>query len=136
MRKFLAVMVAAGSIALVGCGKDAVGPEDVAGTYALQTVNGQQLPFTLSEDATLKVEMLASAITLYSDMTYDWTLTERSTADGEITTTTDSFPGTYSLRGSTITLTDQEGSIDAHLSGDTMTMNIGGILGLTLVFTR
>ena len=40
-RVFLAFLV----FGLVACGDDGIRPEDIAGTYTLQTVNGEPFPF-------------------------------------------------------------------------------------------
>lgn len=138
MRRILAVLLTATSIVLAGCGKDAIGPAQVAGTYTLQTVNGQPLPYTLGEDATSKTEILSQTFTLNVDATYSWVTTDRLTDNGQVTTDTDTSTGTYTVRGSTITIRDVEGgSLDVMLTGDTLTMIIGPLFfGIILEFRR
>lgn len=143
MRKILTIALAATSIVLAACG-DSSGPDSISGTYTLRTVNGQQLPFITDEDETYKAEILSMAITLKADETYSAVFTGRSTDNGQPTTNTVPFSGTYSLTGSTLTLDDSEGfldpdgSVNATLSTDTITMVIEGLPGtfFTLVFKR
>lgn len=137
MRKILTAALAATSIVLAACGDSSGPPANITGTYTLETVNNAQLPFTTDEDETYKAEILASAITLRADKTYTWDFTGRSTDYGVPTTNTDTFTGTYSVSGSTITLNDPESYATATLSTDTITMVIEGPIGVfTLVFRR
>lgn len=138
MRKLMTLALAATTVVLAACGgSDSTGPESIAGKYALTTVNNAQLPFTTSQDATYKAEILASAITLRDDKTFTWDFTGRSTDNGVVDQGTDSFSGTYTVVGSTITLLDSEGSTSASLGNGTITMVISGPVGVfTLLFVR
>ncbi len=140
MRKFLTIALTAVSVALAACGgggDDPIGPANVAGTYTLQTVNGSPLPFTTSEDATYKAEILSSAITLNGNNTFSWAFTGRSTDNGTPTTNSETFTGTYTINGSSIRMTDSEGYTDATVGNGTITMVIEGPAGtFTLLFRR
>jgi len=138
MRKLMTLALAATTVVLAACsGSDSTGPESIAGKYTLTTVNNAQLPFTTSQDATYKAEILASAITLRDDKTFTWDFTGRSTDNGVVDQGTDSFSGTYTIVGSTITLLDSEGSTSASLGNGTITMVISGPVGVfTLLFVR
>lgn len=138
MRKLMILALAVTTATLSACGgKDSTGPDSIAGTYTLTTVNNAQLPFTTSQDATYKAEILASSITLRDDKTFTWSLTGRSTDNGIVDQGTDSFSGTYTITGSTLTLKDPEGSTTATLGDGVITMVIDGPAGrFTLVFVR
>jgi hypothetical protein len=148
MRKPLIIALAATVVALAACGgTDATGPGNVSGTYNLQTINDSTLQHTTSESSTHKVEVLSSVITLNEDRTYAWVQTTRTTDSGEATTQTTTDTGTYSVRGSKITLKDSNGSssgdvsffgfVDIAISGDTITMDIVYLpVILVLVFKR
>ncbi|MGK2934051.1 MAG: lipocalin family protein [Gemmatimonadaceae bacterium] len=139
MHKTLMVALTAASLALVGCGKDATDPTSasVAGTYTLRTVNGSPLPYVTSQDETYTAEIVSSVLTLREDFSYAWAFTGRSTDNGQTTTNSESFPGTYRISGHTITLTDAEGSIPGTLSGNTITISIVALpVVMVLVFQR
>lgn len=143
MRKILTVALAATSIVLAACGDSSGPPASITGTYTLETVNGAQLPFTTDEDETFKAEILSMAITLKADETYSAVFTGRSTDNGQPTTNTVTLSDTYSVTGSTLTLNDSEGffdpdgSVNATLSTDTITMVLESPIGtFTLLFRR
>lgn len=138
MHKLMNLALAATTVVLAACaGNDSTGPESIAGTYTLRTVNNTQLPFTTSQDATYKAEILASAITLRDDETFSWDFTGRSTDNGIVDQGTDTFTGTYTVVGSTITFLDPEGSTSASLGDGTITMVISGPVGVfRLLFVR
>ena len=126
-RVFLALLV----VGLLACG-DAVGLEDIAGTYTMQTVDGDGLPWVLDEiGTTFLLEVTAGSVTLNQDMTCSFAFSLRETEDGTVTPRTETAVGTYrfnngairlsfpadgfelsgSLVGSTLTLTDAAGNV-------------------------
>ena len=114
-----ATAVLAGGL-LTACG-DSTGPESVAGTYILQTVNGEALPVTVQGDV-----LSAGSIQLNSAGTYTVSLT----IDGQAESGTD----TFTVDGSTVTFLD-EGDVDftETVSGDTLTIVDDGF---TFVFRK
>lgn len=140
MNRILSIAVAAGTLALAGCGSGDDGPmglDEVAGTYHLETINNAPLPFTTDEDETYKAEILSSSITLREDRTFSWAFSGRSTDNGVATINSETFTGTYTLSGSRLTLTEPEGSTDATLADDTITIVVTGPIGtFTLRFRR
>jgi hypothetical protein len=124
-------------VALVGCGDDSetTGPSDAAGTYQMQSVNGQALPAT-TETFTGggKFEYTAGTFVLRGDKTYTETINTRTTAAGG-TVTTDSAveTGTYVRNGETIqftipaTATVDAFSYEGTLSGSTLSYTFSGI---------
>ena len=138
MRKLMTLALAATTVVLAACsGSDSTGPESIAGTYTLTTVNNGQLPFITTQSAAYKAEILASAITLKDDKTFSWTITGRETDAGGPVVSTDVLNGGYTLVGSVLTLLDSGGSTTTTLTGDTITMVIDGSAGtFTLVFRR
>ena len=82
-------------------------PTPITGTYTLQSVNGQSLPWVLqAEDADyMGVEVTAGSITLNQDMTCSSSLTLTVTDGGTVTTTTDTDVGTYTHTNGAVTMT-------------------------------
>ncbi len=115
---------------------DAVGPsERVAGTWRLQTVDGQALPFTLSETGTFKEELTGEVITLLAPGSLTIVTEFRYTDGGTVFAESVPDGGTYAVDGSTVTMTwASDGSTStATVSGDTMTLHD---IGLTFVYRR
>src|SRR5438552_6794929 len=112
MRTILSSTFAAIVFAVAACGGDSgTGPVavSIAGTYALKAVNSSPLPYTVPDDGTGTVEILADMYTLSDDGKYTGTTQFRLTAPGEPSSvfSLDSH-GTYAVAGSTITLTDAD----------------------------
>jgi hypothetical protein len=140
MRKVIGALLLA---MLVACGGDkATGPEAIAGTYTLRTVNGASVPAVVFQDSQEKDELTGGSISLNADKTWSGTLTAKVTdlTTGASGTFAAPANGTYTSNGGTITLTDsQDGSqLTGTVGGGTLT--IGGDIGLgvvlTLVFKR
>ena len=114
---------------LGGCGDDdPSGPSTISGTYELQVVNGQTLPYTVFDDPTFgKLEILASTLTFNADRTWDEITTTRTTeGDAEPVVEEEPFGGTYTRDGNSLTMSDGDESLvaviqsngDIVLSGD------------------
>ena len=54
---------------MTACGDDGTGLENIAGTYTLQTVDGEELPVVLEETETSLREITAGSLTLNQDAT-------------------------------------------------------------------
>ncbi len=119
-RVFLAFLV----FGLVACG-DSTGPESVVGTYTLQTVNGEGLPAVIDEiGTTFLKEITAGSITLNEDLTCRFSLTERETEDGNVTTVTETLETDeciYTVNNEVLTLTDGEDAATGSKIGSSIT---------------
>lgn len=104
------LMLAALATLLVACGGDkATAPDVVSGNYTLRTVNGTSLPATFYLDQAERDEFLDGSIALASDHSWSGSLSVRATAipgGGLLFNGPLPVGGTYSLSGSSITLTD------------------------------
>lgn len=140
MRKLIPILFGALALAVTACGGgDSTAPPSVAGTYTLQSVNNAPLPFTTSEDATYKAEILSWVVTLNNDNTFSHVFRGRSTDNGQTTVNTITSSGTYTSSGATVDMFDNSDNshLQASVSGSTMTIVIDGPVGtFTLRFTR
>jgi hypothetical protein len=133
MRRLIAVLFAGLALTSTACGGgDSSGPPSIAGTYTLQTVNNAPLPFTTSEDATYKAEILSWVVTLNANNTYSFVFRGRSTDNGVPTENTITSTGTYTVSGSTVDMFDSvdNSSLTATVSGGVLSIVIDGPVGV------
>ena len=118
-RVFLALLV----LGLVACGDDVIGPEDIAGTYTLQSVNGQSLPW-----GEAGLEVTAGSITINQSMTCSRSLTGTATDGGTVVTVTDTEVCTCTFVNGVVTFTwDSDGSTDSgSIVGSQLTITVDG----------
>jgi len=137
--------IAAATVAmLAACGSDSTGPRNtnVSGTYALTTVDGSSLPFTIPNTGDNTEIVNNATVTLNSDSSY--TAVANGTENGaDATIITDA--GHYSVSGSQVTFTSsviQGGNYTGSVSGSTLTVTIiGAFVGssntsFSLAFTK
>jgi hypothetical protein len=142
MRRLIPALLAGLVLSATACGGgDSSGPASIAGTYTLQTVNNAPLPFTTSEDATYKAEILSWVVTLNDNNTYSHVFRGRSTDNGLPTENTITTTGTYTVSGSTVAMSDPAdnfNNLTATVAGNTLTMVIDAspVGVFTLRFTR
>ena len=111
MRRYVLASLA---MLVIACGGDsAVAPESVAGSYTLQTVNGNALPAVFYQDTQEKDEFVSGSVALSSDNSWNGRLVLRGT---DLTTSqefsfTAPIGGTYSLKSGSITLTDADNAM-------------------------
>ena len=114
----------------LGCGSDSsTSPtgSSIAGTWALQTVNGSPLPFTLAQQGTNKTEVLSDIATADSHGAYTDITTIRITINGVASTQSIPDAGTYTLNGTALVLRSNDGSsLTGSLSGNTFTVSADG----------
>ena len=143
MRKSL---LAALIVTLVACGGDrATGPQSVAGSYTLQTVNGTSTPAAVDQSSTQRLDVTAGTIVLTADNKWSGSIGLRiiDLTSGQVQDENSAVPfagGTYTLSGSSLTLNDPtEGLVfTGTVANGTMTVSVdlGFSSPLTLVYTR
>lgn len=114
---------------------DTTSPNSIVGTWRLQTVSGQPLPFTLEDDGVTKVELTGETVTLLASGRQTMVTSFRVTEGGSVFLESIPAPGSYTVNGSSVLLTfdEDESTYTATLSGDTMTIDD---IGLTFLYRR
>ena len=130
MRRLLSLALA---LAIVGCGSDSSSEPtnaSVAGTWTLQSVNGSQLPFTLSNVGSTKIELVSSVVNVTSAGTWTSTSQTRTTINGQATTSTGTQAGTYTLSGSAVAIRSTDGTTvqAGTVNGNTLTLAQTGLV--------
>ena len=129
MKKSLAFIVLA--FVLAACaGDSSTAPSSVVGTWGLQTVNGAALPFVVGQAGASKSELLADTIKLASGGGFIESSSFRTTFNGVVALQTIADTGTYTLSGSSLTLsstTSAGSSGSGTVSGNTITATIQGL---------
>jgi hypothetical protein len=103
------------ALAIVACGGDdfegppSQPPPSILGTYTIQTVDGEPLPWKSVDFPDLTVEVLSATITLDSDQSWSLIATLRETRLGEVTTDATTTTGTFVQSGEDLLLTDDDG---------------------------
>lgn len=121
-------------VAACGDGNGINEPQEIAGTYALQSVNGEALPVVLFEGSGYRLEVTAATYVLASGGTFTNGATFRETEGGVATTSTETLTGQYTVSGSAVTFTDSDGDVIAGtISGNSLTFSEDG---MTAVFVR
>lgn len=127
MRRLIPLVALAVAVA---CGSDSTTQPTVAslaGTWALKSVNGSPLPFTLTSTSTSKLELLSDVVNAAANGTYTENLQFRTTINGQATTQNQTDAGTFTVNGTAVTLNStQAGSITGALSGNTLTLTEEG----------
>ena len=81
-------------------------PPSFVGTYTLQSINGEGLPWvSLQIGTTFRLEITAGSLTLNEDMTCSDSISFRETDNGNVTTTTDTDVCTYTHNSGAVILT-------------------------------
>jgi len=122
------------SVVVLSC-DDGTGPGDLLGTWRLEAVSGQSLPYILEQDGTRKVELTGETVTLLASGRQTMVTSFRVTEGGHVFTESIPAPGNYTVDGSTLLLTfdNDEDEYTATVKGDTMTIDD---IGLTFVYRR
>jgi hypothetical protein len=128
VRPLLASLVA---MWLVACSDSdsPTAPQDVTGTYALVTVNGQPLPFLTFEDEEVTEEVTALTLTLSGNAVCSLLITFRITEkeSGASDTVSDTDSCTFEVTGNSLTLTFGPDDVEtATISGTTITLVLEG----------
>jgi hypothetical protein len=138
MRKTFALGTAIMMLVIAACvGSDAVGSEDVAGIYHLETVNGAVLPAAVVQTATLRLEIVSSAYYLYPNGTYVAVTYLSETSNGVVTPRAWTENGTFQVHGSSVTFNVTPGpGVDGVISGDELTLPQIGQVAASVIFRR
>jgi hypothetical protein len=122
------------SVVVLSC-HDATGPDDLLGTWRLESVSGQPLPYILEQDVTRKVELTGETVTLLASGRQTMETFFRVTEGGTVFTESIPASGDYTVNGSTVLLTfdTDEDEYTAVVNGDTMTIDD---IGLRFVYRR
>ncbi len=120
MRRLLSVALV--SSVVFGCG-DSFSPEGLSGAYTLQSVNGQNLPFSETLFG-ITFEITTGQLNLNSNSTWSVSITTSVTEGPTTVIDTDTESGTFTLvEPSTIRFTDSDGDTFAGTwDGDTITI--------------
>ncbi|MEP6990147.1 MAG: hypothetical protein ABJA80_04385 [bacterium] len=141
IRQLYRASIAVAFLGLAGCGADsATAAPTVVGSFTLQTIDGQPLPFTIIDESdstgVFKIDVLSpSSISIDPNGSFRFIITSRLTATGMPTTVAaDTATGTYALTARHLSLTANGSTLEADWDG-------GGALTMvdaphTLVFRR
>lgn len=124
--------------ALAACGGDsptAPTQASVVGTWQLQSVNGQGLPYIAEQVGADKVELTSDVVTAAAGGSFAEIVSYRITQGGQVSAYSESYAGTYTLNGTAVTFRwNDDGSIGTGtVSGSTLTVAGNG---LSLVFRK
>ena len=113
-----------------GCLDHPVGIGTLRGTWTLETVNGNALPYTMSGSGANKTELMSDVLNLHEGFTYDETIQVRSTVDGQVTTTSTTKPGPYFISLGSVVFASNDGTPNktALVEGNKMTFTEPGIV--------
>ena len=123
-------MLLVAAVTLVGsaCGNDATAPEVVSGTYRLERVNGNVLPFLAEQSGSFRIDILSGSLIVRADRTFTGEIVSTQTNGQSVQTLTEQTGGTYTRTGSTITFSET-GSISyqGQVSATTLTAQRAGV---------
>lgn len=134
-KKLAAIAMLGLAAAACGGGNDGINePASIAGTYNLETIDGKTPPVVVFEEPGLKVEVVSGNFILTASGTFTTTVGWRTTENGQVTTNSETFPGTYTVTGTTVNFAYADGDTDsATLAGSTLTFTEAGS---TVVFRK
>ena len=105
-----ALLAMLGVLLVSACGGDAsTGVNgDASGTYTLQSISGNPLPFTVSSGATFTLTFKSGSLTINTANTFSETLSfdETNTVSGAVTSMTSTCLGTYTQRGTSFNFSE------------------------------
>lgn len=136
MTHVLRTLAALALTAVAACGGSdgptGVTPDQIAGTYSLQTVNGQSLPLTLPVGPDETITLRSGSVTLNADRSCSHQHDVAYTADGTTTSDNTPVPCTYSVNGNTIVTTDSDDGtkVTGTYSDGAITTNVEGVVSI------
>lgn len=126
MRTWGAALALAATALLGGC-SDSLGPEELPGVYALEEVNGQDLPFGLVATGTTNRAIEGGEMTLSSAGVAQVRLNLVNTTGSSVERFQEVYNGTWEAGGSggvTITITSPSRQTAARIDGSTVRLLI------------
>jgi hypothetical protein len=128
LRRLLTLSLVAVSLtAFTACSDSPTGSSSgIEGTYSLRTVNGQNVPVTVYQDGTERLDITGGNVVLNSNGTFTGKFDFRIFFGGVSTNHTETGAGTWSRSGNTVTFSSQ---------GETTTATWNGSNELTAVET-
>jgi hypothetical protein len=133
-RSFLSALAALALIA--ACGGDSTGPGDtnIVGSYTLQTVNGNPVPWRAIVIGNDWFEIRGGSGSINADGTYSLTFHWRESVAGLPDEGSESSVGTYTRNGNAITFRDASGSTaSGTITGRQISVTSEGVV---LVYVR
>jgi hypothetical protein len=134
-RSFLSALV--GFAILAACGGDSSGPGDtnIVGSYTLQSVNGNPVPWRAIVIGNDWFEIRGGSGSINADGTYSLTFNWRESVAGQTDEGSESSVGTYTRNGSAITFRDAS---DGSTASGTITGRQISVTseGVVLVYAR
>jgi hypothetical protein len=124
------------SFVVLACSDSTTTPKDpLLGTWSLETVSGQPIPYILEQVGARKVELTGETVTLLATGRQTMVTSFRTTESGVVTTENIPAPGKYTVNGTTLTLSfDADSDIyTAFVTGETMRIDD---MGLTFIYRR
>lgn len=117
-------------LVVTSCDNGVTGITTVVGNWTLRTVNGSALPYTITSSGGNKTEIIDDTIILYEGFTFAETIHTRVTQNGQVSTVTTGETGSYSLFGTSVTLTGNSGALARRglIDGNTMTIVENGVV--------
>jgi len=127
--RFLACLLLVAAAACRSDGPTDHTPVSLAGTWRLQTVNGNGLPFVLPQTVVDKMEVISDELTVAASGTFTRVTQIRVTESGQVSTDPVEDAGSYTLNGTAVTFTfASDGSTGTgSLSGNSLSVAAGGL---------
>ena len=118
----VAVLASTGNVQ--GSQKTASQSPEAVGEYVLSTASGQELPAVVSENGSIRQEVIGGSVKLEADGTFVWQTLYRYSDRGSSSESQSTGRGTYSQRATSIILSfDGDTSLgEGTLDGDTLTI--------------
>ncbi len=123
-------------VAALACGDSTAAPDltDSAGNYAMRTINGNVLPFTVLTTADVKLEITSDTIYMTTNGRFRDVGHYRRTRAGVVDFPADTLDGDWTIRGQTVSMTSNTGfAFQGNLVGNTLTIEGTGV---TSVYTK
>ena len=127
----LALLVA---MPLASC-RDVSAPveSNLVGSWHLQRINGQELPFVTALSASSRSDILAADIVINADGTMATSQTSKTTVGSTAVIETDGSRGTWFRSGNTLTLYSSGASLAVRINGSELSYDLDGY---GMIFTR
>ncbi len=139
MRRLAVVGMLACAAVLGACGSDSVTssvPASMAGSWTLQSINGMNLPVTVTQSSGDSFALVSDVITADSAGAFTELTLIETTVSGQMAMDTVADAGTYKLSGTSVSLTFMSDSSTATgtLAGNTLSLGNG--VGGSMVYAR